>query len=269
MTGTANFRQGNIAYRMAGEGRCVVLLHGFLESSAVWEEYIRLLSKQYRVVAIDLPGHGHSDCFGYVHDMEMMALAVKAVLDKLGLRKYVMIGHSMGGYVALAFAELFPDNLRGLALFHSTAAADSDEKRAERKKAIEAVKKNAEVYVRAAIPRLFHAPGMAQFAKEIDALYRMAASCERRAIIACLEGMKQRKNREMLLQFAQYPVLFLMGLHDPVLPLQQVEYQFTLPSKAVVCVLKQTAHMGFIEEKKNALRSLRAFIRRCHAPSEA
>jgi pimeloyl-ACP methyl ester carboxylesterase len=268
MTGSAIFRQGKIAYRMAGEGRCVVLLHGFLESSAIWDTYLHLLCKQYRVIAIDLPGHGSSDSFGYVHDMEMMALAVKAVLDKLGLRKYVMIGHSMGGYVALAFAELFPDHLRGLSLFHSTASADSADKRADRDKAIEAVKKNAEVYVRAAIPRLFHAPGIAQFAKEIVDLNLIASSCDRRSIIACLEGMKQRKNREMLLEFAPYPVLFLMGLHDPILPLHHVEYQFALPENAMVCILKQSAHMGFIEEKKTTLKYLRVFIRRCHAPSD-
>ena len=113
----------------------MVLLHGFLFSSGIWHDLAASLARSYRVICIDLPGHGESGCFGYVHSMELMAQAVKAVLDQLRLKRYVMAGHSMGGYVALAFAELYPDNLRGLALFHCTAYPDTAEKRHERERA--------------------------------------------------------------------------------------------------------------------------------------
>jgi len=264
MISSASFRQGEIAYRTAGSGRCVVLLHGFLESSEVWESSIQALSTRYRVVAIDLPGHGQSPCFGYVHSMELMAGAVKAVLDYLGLRRYVMAGHSMGGYVALAFAELFPDNLIGLALVHSTAAADSLQKQKDRELAIQAIKKNPQIYVRAAIPRLFFTNRIQEFTQPLEHLTRIAGDCSRQGMIAALEGMKTRKNREMLLSYAGYPVMFVAGTHDPVLPYEVLSQQFALPKKPSVVTLKESAHMGFIEEQRKFLSAIKHFVARCH-----
>lgn len=111
----AKFKNGDIHFSDTGKGRVVVLLHGFLGSHEIWEQTISNLSKSYRVIAIDLPGHGGSDNFGYVHTMDLLAKSVKAVLDHLHLKKYVLVGHSMGGYAALAFADLFPDNKIGRA----------------------------------------------------------------------------------------------------------------------------------------------------------
>ena len=110
----ADFKFGKIAFTVNGKGRAVVLLHGFLGSSQTWELMTEALSKNFKVICIDLPGHGQSECFGYTHSMELMAQSVKAVMDTLRLKKYVIIGHSMGGYTGLAFAELYPDFLRGL-----------------------------------------------------------------------------------------------------------------------------------------------------------
>src|SRR3972149_4760338 len=116
----AEFRNVKVRYSDKGKGRVIVLLHGFLESLEIWDEFSNKLSKRFRVLAIDLPGHGKTPAIGYVHSMELMAECAKAVLDSLELRKYVVAGHSMGGYVALAFAEMFPQNLSGLCIFHST-----------------------------------------------------------------------------------------------------------------------------------------------------
>ena len=93
------FKEGRIAYTSSGKGRAIVLLHGFLGSASIWEQTKNALSKQFKVICIDLPGHGESDCFGYMHSMELMAQSVKAVMDKLRFKKYVLVGHSMGGYV--------------------------------------------------------------------------------------------------------------------------------------------------------------------------
>ncbi len=129
MLKTTQFKKGKVTFSDTGKGRAVVLLHGFLGSHIIWESTISSLSKSFRVIAIDLPGHGDTDCFGYVHTSELIAKCVKTVMDNLRLKKYVIIGHSMGGYAGLAFADLFPDNLRGLCLYHSTAFADTDEKK--------------------------------------------------------------------------------------------------------------------------------------------
>lgn len=111
------FRKARIRYSDEGKGRTIVLIHGFPENLEIWKEFSAILSKGFRVIAIDLPGLGESENIGYVHTMDLMAKCVHSVLEELQLRKYVLVGHSMGGYVGLAFAELFPENIKGLCLF--------------------------------------------------------------------------------------------------------------------------------------------------------
>ena len=102
----------NVHFTSTGKGNAVVLIHGFLENSAMWNEIAKVLSKRNRVICIDLLGHGQTGNLGYINSMEDQANMVKAVLNHLRLRKYILIGHSMGGYVALAFAKLFPESLK-------------------------------------------------------------------------------------------------------------------------------------------------------------
>ncbi|HKC69038.1 MAG TPA: alpha/beta fold hydrolase, partial [Bacteroidia bacterium] len=186
----ANFKQAKIAYTISGKGRAVVLLHGFLGSTEIWEPIKDSLAKQFKIICIDLPGHGQSDCYGYIHSMELMAQAVKAVMDSLRLKKYVIIGHSMGGYTGLAFAELFPDFIRGLCLFHSTSYADSEQKKRDRDKAIRVVKNDTNIYVRATINNLFATKNLKHLKQEILFTQRIARKTPKRGIIAALEGMK-------------------------------------------------------------------------------
>ncbi|MBA3663833.1 MAG: alpha/beta fold hydrolase, partial [Bacteroidetes bacterium] len=155
MLRTCLYKKETVTFFDKGKGKAVILLHGYLGSHEIWENTVEDLSKSYRVIAIDLPGHGGTACFGYAHSMELMAKCVKSVTDHLRLKKYVLIGHSMGGYVALAFAGLFPDHVRGLCLYHSTAYADSEEKKKDRLRAINAVKANRSVYTRSTIRNLF------------------------------------------------------------------------------------------------------------------
>ena len=132
----------NVHFTSIGKGNAVVLLHGFLENSAMWNEIANILSKRNRVICIDLLGHGQTGNLGYIYSMEDQAQMVKAVLNHLKLRKYVVVGHSMGGYVALAFAKLFPSAIKGLSLMNSTALPDSEEKKISRDRGIKALKKN-------------------------------------------------------------------------------------------------------------------------------
>ena len=155
MLKTATFKKGRVTYSDTGKGRVVVLLHGFLGSHEIWEQTITNLSKSYRVIAIDLPGHGGTDNFGYVHSMELIAKCVKKVLEQLKLKRYVLVGHSMGGYAALAFADLFPDDIRGICLYHSSAYADSEEKKRDRSRSVKVVKANHKIYTSEVIRNLF------------------------------------------------------------------------------------------------------------------
>lgn len=261
---TVETRGARIRYTDTGKGRAVVFLHGFLESREIWEDYAQALSRRYRVICIDLPGHGKSDCIGYVHRMERMADVVKDVLDELQLRRYILIGHSMGGYVSLAFAEKYVDNLRGLCLLHSTALADSAEKRLDRDRAIRVVKREPVRFTKPFIASLFAVATARYFSKEITQLRRIAARTSRQGIVAALEGMKIRRNREVVLKFAPYPVLLIGGKRDNVIPFETLKAQAALPADGKLVELERAGHMGFIETRDTVLWHLRRFFGRCY-----
>lgn len=257
------FKNGQLRFRESGKGSTVVLLHGFLESLEIWDDYAERLAHNYRVVSIDLPGHGQSDCLGYVHPMELLAEAVKVVLDGLGIRRYILIGHSMGGYVALAFADRFPDQVKGLGLVFSSAQADSNQKKRDRDRAIELVKANHRSFIRKAIPLLFRPKNRKIYHEEIKALKQLALQTSKQGAIANLEGMKIRPNREVILKFSPCPVLILAGKHDPVIPLEKIEPQMLLSERGFGMVLHDCGHMGFIEAREESYTTLLRFIRSC------
>ena len=257
------FRGEKIYFTDKGKGRAVVLLHGFLGSSELLEETITNLSKFFRVIAIDLPGHGRSACYGYVHSMDLMAKSVKSVMDNLKLKRYVLAGHSMGGYVALAFAELFPEHVKGICLFHSTSYADSDSKKTDRKRAIKLVKQNAKVFTKETIKNLFSAQHIKQHKKEVLFAQKIALKTSKRGIINALEGMRERPSRDILLHFVNYPVMFIIGKYDAVLPMQLLLNQVAICKKKYVLLLEKSGHMGFLEEPKLFLKHLKRFFRIC------
>jgi pimeloyl-ACP methyl ester carboxylesterase len=259
----AEYKNGKIFFTQRGKGRAVVLLHGFIESHEIWNDYAAELSKSYRVICIDLPGHGKSDCYGYVHTVEMMAECVKSVLTRLGLRKYVVAGHSMGGYVALAFAELFPENLRGYCLFNSHAADDPEEKKIDRNKAIKVVKRKPMILINEMIPNLFADKNIKPYTKEVLFITRIASQLTKRGIINCLEGMKARPDRQHILQKTKVPVLYIMGKKDPVMNFDTLSPQLMLSPKIIACVLDNAGHMGYIEAKEECLIALKKWLREC------
>ncbi|UTW64286.1 alpha/beta hydrolase [bacterium SCSIO 12741] len=263
MATSVSYRNSRISYSVSGSGLNVVLLHGFLESSSMWKGMVPELSKKFKVITIDLPGHGESDCLGYIHTMDLMAGAVKAVLDEIGLRKAVIIGHSMGGYVALALADLYPDIIKGVCLFHSSAKGDSDEKKANRDRAIELVKTNPKTFIRAAIPLLFRHKFRSPLKAEITAAKNEALQFPVQGIIAALEGMKRRPNREIMLRFPPYPILFVASRWDPVFNLQDLQEQMNISEDVEGVVVKESGHMGHLESPEESLQILTKFCTRC------
>jgi pimeloyl-ACP methyl ester carboxylesterase len=262
ITATCTFLNSTITYTDEGTGRCVVLLHGFMESAHIWHSYTKTLAKQYRVVCINLPGHGGSDCLGYVHTMELMADAVNAVLQHLRLSRVFVVGHSMGGYVALAFAEKHPQKTRGICLFHSTASADSEERKLNRNKALALVKQNHKKFVRSVIPLWFAKDNREKYATEIEALQIQALTIPKQGLAAALEGMKIRVDREMVLKFSSFRVFYIIGKKDETIPYEQVKTQTTLPNDCEYLILENAGHMGFIEEQATCLKHLKVFTRK-------
>lgn len=257
------YRGGEVAFYDQGKGRVVVLLHGYLGSHLIWKDTIDNLSKNYRVIAVDLPGHGNTGNFGYAHSMDLMASAVKAILDQLRLKKCVIIGHSMGGYVALAFADLFPDYLKGICLYHSTAYADTVEKKADRLRAIELVKKSRTVYTKATIKNLFASKNLKYLKKEISFATAIAKSTKKEGIVAGLMGMRDRPNRDIILGLVNYPIMMVIGEHDNVLNHTLLLEQSRLIKNLHLLYLEHDGHFGFLESPIQSNKSLRKFLRRC------
>jgi pimeloyl-ACP methyl ester carboxylesterase len=278
----AEFKKIKVHYNDSGKGRVIVLLNGFLGSHEIWSEFEKKLSKKFRIIAIDLPGHGETPAIGYYHSMELLAQSVKAVLDKIGVRRYILAGHSMGGYAALAFAELFPENISGLCMFHSTSYADSEEKKKDRGRIINLVKKehknytssamlapspeekgSGSKYVNEVIISLFAPENLEKNKEEIAKVKHIAAAVSKQSIINSLEGMKERKNRELIFKFSEYPVLFIVGKKDSVINYESIYPQIGLCKYPSVLMLEEAGHMGFYEAPKETVKELGLFATRC------
>lgn len=256
------YKNLTIRFTSKGKGRAIILLHGFLENLTMWKDIEHEIAKKNRVITIDLLGHGKSGNLGYVHTMEEQAQLVKAVLKHLRLRKYVLIGHSMGGYIALAFAEACLDSIKGLCLMNSTALADTEEKKHNRERAIEAVKQNHKTFIRIAIPSLFAEKNRSVFSAEINEITEDALALSPQGIIASLEGMKIRKDRTCILQKNDFKKMLIIGKEDPVLEYHSVLKQ-TQHTKVNIVEFPD-GHMSHIENKQALISCLKDFVKSCN-----
>ena len=229
--------------------KCVVLLHGYLESMVVWDEFVPLLSKSMRVVTLDLPGHGISTITGEVHTMEFLAECVANSMEHLGIKEYSVVGHSMGGYVALAMCEMFPERLRSVILLSSTPNADSEEKCDRRRREIELVKAGKKSTMARLVPHAGFAPDNVKLLKDyVDDLEELIMLTEDEGVIAILGGMIERKDRNEVLLTTKVPHMFIFGRHDFYIPNEVAEELAARHPQAKVTWLDHSGHMGFIEE---------------------
>jgi len=252
------FKKAKIYYSDYGNGEPIVLLHGFLENSTMWQNFIPQWSKKNRIITIDLLGHGQSECLGYIHSMELMAKAVEKVVSHLKIKHAAFIGHSMGGYVALAFAELYPNIVNGLCLMNSTTKPDSKDKQKNRNRAIDAVKHNHKRFIRVSISNLFRPKNRRIFSNEIKVVKKEALKTSLQGTIAALEGMKIRKDLEKVFQFGSFKKMMVISKKDPVLDHDSLLEQ---ASKANAKVIEfADGHMSHIENKESYSYNIMHFI---------
>ncbi len=238
----------------------MVWLHGFGETGEVWKEQVPALKKEFRLIIPDLPGSGQSDP---IEDMsiEGMAFTVKALLDELGENKVAVIGHSMGGYIALAFAEKYPDRLNSLGLFHSTAYADSEEKIANRRKGIAFIGQyGAFEFLKTTLPNLFSVKTRDERPTIIDEQMAGLRNFSPDALVLYYQAMMQRPDRTVVLTKSTVPVLFIIGEDDNAVPLKDRLEQCHLPEIAYIHVLRRSGHMGMLEESEKANKILKTFL---------
>ena len=259
-TFSVTFNDKKLVYNISGEGQAIVLLHGYLETKELWSELTAVLSKKYQVICPDLPGQGDSEPLN-TQTMESMAESVKCLLDHLKIDKVYLFGHSMGGYISLAFAEMFPEKLIKFGLLHSHPFADSDEKKEQRLQEIELVKKGKrEIIIRFAVPN-YYAPGFATNNKEnVDLAINQALKTTDDGMIACISAMRVRKDRLHILKNSSLPALWIAGRKDELFPCERAIETARDLKNTSFHILEKSGHVGMIEEKNETIKILNQFL---------
>lgn len=256
------FRNGKIFCNDIGSGKTIVLVHGYLETSEVWESYAGKLARDFRVITPDIPGHGKSDIFEEVHSMEFIAMVLKELLTNLGIKKVYLAGHSLGGYAALAFTELYPHMLSGYCLFHSHPLADSPEALDKREREINLVLAGKkDLMYPDNVSMMFAKPNLEKFNTALQRSKKIASSVSGSGIIAVLKGMMARPSRVSVMEKGQVPCLWVLGKMDNYINCEIIQTKVKLPSNAEVVILKNSGHLGFIEEEELSVKILGTFAR--------
>lgn len=241
--------------------KCVVLLHGYLESLRVWDDFVGLLTDKVRVVAIDIPGHGRSSNIAPVHTMELMADVVAGVLDALQIDKVTLVGHSMGGYISLAFCAAYAEHLEGLVLLSSSPNPDTELKRENRRREIALVRAGKkDMLARVAPEAGFAEMNRDSLRRYINNLVEQVHITDDEGIVALLGGMIERKDQNEMLRNSRVRQLFIMGTHDGYIPVEAAQEFIAKNPQAKVAWLDKSGHMGFIEEPEACATALLEFV---------
>tara|TARA_B110000091_G_scaffold75932_1_gene83631 strand:+ start:626 stop:1414 length:789 start_codon:yes stop_codon:yes gene_type:complete len=261
MQKSITFKNANISFSDQGKGNAVVLIHGFLENTSMWKNVVPEISKRNRVVTIDLLGHGKTDCLGYIHTMELFAETIAAVLKELRIRKCVLVGHSLGGYIALAFAEKYPQKVKGLCLVNATSNEDTSERKALRLRANKMVTNNFRNMVRLSFANLFGPKSKTIFKEEMELAISEALQTSMQGYIATQEGMQLRANRNHVLTENSFNKLLIIGKKDPVLDFETSLLEAEKTNSAIIVF--PNGHMPHIENKLALNDALKEFIKIC------
>ena len=255
-----------VHYRDEGRNnnKTLVLLHGFLQSLDVWSSYVLSYMNSMRIITIDLPGHGLTANFCDVHTMDFMAKIVKEVLQHAGVDQCVMVGHSMGGYVSLAFAEKYPYSLRGLGLINAHAMADDAAHRVYREQVCAQVMDNRASFIVDFVPNLFHPDRRGALYQDIKDLKDQGLETSTEAIIAAQRGMKERPSRMEILEKLEVPVLLVYGKEDNRIPLEIAVTQAMFPRHTEMLLLDKVGHMAFMEEREYVKPRIKNFVDTCY-----
>ncbi len=259
------YKNKEIAYLKEGNGFPVVLLHGFAEDSAIWTSQTTVLKNHVTLIVPDLPGSGQSQILDTTEDMAITmtdyADCIFALLQQEGISSCVMLGHSMGGYIALAFAEKYPQLIAGFGFVHSTAFADSGEKIAVRQRAISTMEQyGGAAFIRNTTPNTFGPAYKAERPERIEALIEKGKDFTATALQQYYTAMMNRPDRTYVLANSKVPVLFIIGLQDMAVPPADALKQVHLPNEAHVNVLKEAGHMGMWEAEAEVNSAILFFV---------
>ncbi len=252
----------NIHFYHEGEGQPVLLIHGFCETSEMWREFSSALSSDNSVFSIDLPGFGLSPIESDHTTLEEVAVQVEEWMHDHKIQSPIVIGHSLGGYVALALLELLGNELKGVGLFNSTSFADSEEKKAMRNRALIFIEKNGVTkFVDSFVPQLFPENRRAELAKEIESAVKDAHRSSLNGLLAFTKAMRDRPDRSSVLNHFHGKKMMIVGTKDTAVSLEDSRKQEGLFTH--YHEIEGMGHMGMIEEKERTLTFVKKFVADC------
>lgn len=255
-----NSSKGLIRYNKLGQGKAVMLIHGFGEDSTIWEEQLPVLSSEFKLIVPDLPGSGNSP-LQEKGSMESYAQVLKELCDQEGIKEINLVGHSMGGYITLAFIELYPGMVQSYCLFHSSAYADDEEKIATRQKGIEFIQKNgAAKFLQQATPNLFSEMTRNNNPGIVSELLNRYANFSGEALVQYYQAMIKRPDRTNILKTCNKPLLIIAGKYDTAVPLQKSLEQSHMAAFCYIHVCNNSGHMGMLEEPQSCNEVLIKFL---------
>lgn len=254
-----------IHYTTQGAGQPLVLIHGFPNDSSAWTPVLHGL-QHYRLILPDLPGAGLSPLPPAPLSMAGMAEAVKEVMDREGIAKAVLAGHSMGGYTALEFAARYPERVQGLSLVHSLASPDSDEKKENRRKSIALIRKGRaeqEMFLRGMAQNLFAEDFGRTHPGAAKAVVEKGMSLPGDTLAAFYQAIMDRSDKRPLLTGAAFPVQWIIGNEDTATPMKDALDQCHLAAVNDVRLYRPCGHMSFVEMPDRLIADLDAFMQYC------
>jgi pimeloyl-ACP methyl ester carboxylesterase len=246
----------NFMERGTGD-QVVVLIHGFPFNQKIWDDFAERLSADFKVLTPDLPGFGESQPLNSPLTVQAVAEALWKWLGALGIKSIIVIGHSLGGYVALAMARLKPSQISGLVLFHSTAYPDSEEKKENRNKVVDFIKKNGVLaFTSNFITSLFAKPDD----PAITAVRSVAVQASENVVVQYTLAMRDRPDQTGLLREFPKPIMIISGEKDQGISVDSVKKQEGLSKSIELHILSETAHMGMFEKQEDTLGLIRNFV---------
>lgn len=250
----------HLNYYIKGQGTtALVFLHGYLENNSIWEEFSNRLSENFTVICPDLPGHGKSAVISDI-SIENMAYEVKKLLDKLNIHKVIVLGHSMGGYVAIAFARLFTETTQKLVLIHSHPFADSDEKKANRIKELQMIDSGKkDIIITFSIPNLFSDYTKLNQPELIENIIQQALQTPDKGISAAINAMLHRPDLQVFIKNISIPMLWILGVNDAGINYKIMVDEFKENENIHFHLLENAAHMGFVEESESTFNAIELF----------
>jgi pimeloyl-ACP methyl ester carboxylesterase len=264
MKKTVEHNNASLIYQVYGEGLPVILIHGFAETNSIWNNQTNYLSNYCKLIVPDLPGSGESLLNNSSENklsIEALAESVFSIIQNENIEQCIMLGHSMGGYITLAFAEKYPEKLKAFGFVQSTAFADNDEKKQNRIRGINAMESyGSYAFLKTSTPGLFADNFKTAHKQVVNKLIEDGKHFNKTSLQQYYYAMMQRPGRTFVLKNNKLPVLFVIGTEDTAAPLKDVLKQVHLPEIAYIYILKNTGHMSMLEKPDKLNRILRNFV---------